>query len=82
MLASDVLASYRAEALIGAFSLASENVVIDPHILNLDPGMDARCKSTNSYKICTDEVSLHLRHEETRYIAKGTCRFPKIVRFS
>ena len=68
------------EALIGAFIPASEEVVIDPDILKLNPGMEARCKSMNSYKICTNEVSLHFRHEEMRQMAKGTRRSPKIVR--
>ena len=65
--AAEVVVAMTAEALIGAFSPASEDVVIEPDILNLNSGIDPRCKSMNSYKICTDEVSLYFRHEEMRY---------------
>ena len=74
--APEVVIAMTAEALIGASSAASKDAVIDPDILNLNPGMEARCKSMNSYKICTYEVSLHFRHEEMRYMAKGTCCCP------
>ena len=65
--AADVVVAMTAEALIGVFAPASEVVVIEPDILNLNSGIDPRCKSMNSYKICTDEVSLYYRHEEMRY---------------